>query len=623
MDPSADPATAPAGPAPAFPAPHPPPAQPAPPPRKRPRSASPPPVVLSAGADADAEAAAAAQQRGKGATPPKSVLTRQLSSADPIDVVGALNVLLRLTSDDRLNFSLGEGGELVVDALVKVFDDAVAWGEGGEEFDRSASDEGAADLDPTEDSWANAAVGHEGGRGGGLAPAGLTWAEHCALALSQPNPSHAAPGVRVGEAEYAVLHAVVLVVRNLSFVAANGRFLVHSLGMLRVLSGCLYFRAFQRSDEDDRGRQGGANNSNVCLHALHALMNLAAQLDCTGRRIFSDMVLLDPNWIAPEEEEEEEGEGEGGGGVQSSKRRRKARAPSRGGSQGRIRSQADVALAEADLAKSVLPKAGYGLASVLGFGGLKIAKNFDIRDETLSRVPDDVVRTLVAPHVRSVLALFPALRYCLGVSNNRAVVVAAMELMGELIDQPENHAIFLCTPDAILDRLVDLLSVPRLGPESFEYVDPVRNTVSRVSALKIRVGYDQVIDSEMRDRSIELLIKLTGLSPDLKRRLGRGRVRSAGARRGGGTGGDLSPATAAKQTQLINSRLYDALVAMLASRTGRHDAPHLAGRLLANLAVAPENRVGMMYVEGRVIDAAGKEPGVANVVCNGVLNHIH
>jgi len=142
--------------------------------------------------------------------------------------------------------------------------------------------------------------------------------------------------------------------------------------------------------------------------------------------------------------------------------------------------------------------------------------------------------------------------------------------------------------------------VPRAGPESFDYCDPVHNIVSRVTPLKLSNGYDLSIDVDLRDRSVDLLVKLTAIGPDMKRRAGRGRLAPSG-RHG------------------INSRLYDGLIAMLTCRTGRHDSAQLAGVLLSNLAVAPENRPGIQYMESRLVNAAGRDASVSNTVLNGIL----
>ena len=58
---------------------------------------------------------------------------------------------------------------------------------------------------------------------------------------------------------------------------------------------------------------------------------------------------------------------------------------------------------------------------------------------------------------------------------------------------------------------------------------------------------------------------------------------------------------------------------MLTCRTGRHDSAQLAGVLLSNLAVAPENRPGIQYMESRLVNAAGRDASVSNTVLNGIL----
>lgn len=181
--------------------------------------------------------------------------------------MGALNVLIRLSSDDRLNYALGEGGEDLVDALVQVFDDAIGWTGGNAEVyrgggDAAAEDGGGGDLDPTPSTWDNALFHtpeRSKGNEEGEKKEKESWAEFCARKLCQSSSTSYASS-RITEAEYAMLHVIILVVRNLSYVAANGRFLVHNVGMMRILTGCLYFRAFEKSNEDDRGRAGGANN---------------------------------------------------------------------------------------------------------------------------------------------------------------------------------------------------------------------------------------------------------------------------------------------------------------------------------------------------------------------------
>ena len=199
--------------------------------------------------------------------PPTGLLAKQLNSSNPADCVAALNVLVRLSSDDRLNYALGEGGDAVVDGLVQAFDDAIGWTEGNTELLTPPANDA---CDPRETPWDNAVF--RGGPGASFADQPQndnnnnkkkeSWAEFCVRRLCQPTKTTylPTPTSRITDEEHAILRVVILVVRNLSFVAANGRFLVHNLGLMRILAGCLYFRAFDRAEEDDRGRAGGANN---------------------------------------------------------------------------------------------------------------------------------------------------------------------------------------------------------------------------------------------------------------------------------------------------------------------------------------------------------------------------
>lgn len=249
----------------------------------------------------------------------------------------------------------------------------------------------------------------------------------------------------------------------------------------------------------------------------------------------------------------------------------------------------------------------YGLSSFLGFGGMNLAKRYDAKAETLENIPDSVVWGLVGSHVRTVLALFPALLAALDPDDvtsaagwHRPSVQAVLELLAALIENPDNKGVFLCVPDALLRRLTDMLFLPRLGPDSMDYLDPVSNVVTRVVALKLRMGYDATIDSDMRDRACDLLVKLT----DSTRCAGRLVRRRHGA-----------------SSRRMNVRLYDSLLSMISSSSGRGDAGPLAARLLSNLALVPGNK-GMLYVERKLISMSAKDPRIANIACNGIFNRV-
>ena len=78
-----------------------------------------------------------------------------------------------------------------------------------------------------------------------------------------------------------------------------------------------------------------------------------------------------------------------------------------------------------------------------------------------------------------------------------------------------------------MQRLLDLLYIPRLGPDSLEYIDPVQNIVTRVTTLKLLMGYDATVDTDVRDRALDFLVPLLELdSPRLaQRETGRQRER--------------------------------------------------------------------------------------------------
>jgi hypothetical protein len=132
-------------------------------------------------------------------------------------------------------------------------------------------------------------------------------------------------------------------------------------------------------------------------------------------------------------------------------------------------------------------------------------------------------------------------------------------------------------------------------------------------------GYDATVDYELRDRTAEVLVLLTNLSPNMKRRLGTKYTTTH------------NPVPRKKRKRMYNytnnnshniRRLYDALVPMIGTKVGRNDAPTLAGKLLANLAMVPENAIGIRYVEGRLIENASRDAQVSNLVCNGILNQL-
>jgi hypothetical protein len=147
-------------------------------------------------------------------------------------------------------------------------------------------------------------------------------------------------------------------------------------------------------------------------------------------------------------------------------------------------------------------------------------------------------------------------------------------------------------PDGLLDRLLDLLYVPRLGPDSLEYVDPVKNVVTRVTTLKLLAGYDATIDYEVRDRILELLVPLMELdSPRMAARIG-------------------------SRGQTARTKVFDSVIPVLATIVGRQEAPVWADQFFRELNAAPENRVGFLYAQERLVELATRDARVASLVFN-------
>jgi hypothetical protein len=71
-----------------------------------------------------------------------------------------------------------------------------------------------------------------------------------------------------------------------------------------------------------------------------------------------------------------------------------------------------------------------------------------------------------------------------------------------------------------------------------------------------------------------------------------------------------------KSNGLVNNRLFDAVVPILAAQSGRNEAPMLATQLLRELSKAEENKDGFMYIQERVMASASKDPRVAHLVFN-------
>jgi hypothetical protein len=392
-----------------------------------------------------------------------------------------------------------------------------------------------------------------------------------------------------------------MILRNLSFVAANQRFLLHSKDVLRILTGCLYFRNFvtgkaERGPKSERyeemnttisssssgGNDLGNSANNMCLHSLQTFMNLASLLDISGRKLFVDLLFLD-------------------GGVLDNATTVKT----------------PKSLDSMDV-KSIISHSEYGQINNWAMGGFAIAKKFDVKEEIpLSKIPDihTLLRPIVEQHIQTTLSIFRPFVGLLGITTSRPVVISALELLKELLDNADVENVFLYTPDTMLYHLVRLLWIPRLGPDSLEYVDPTRNMVSRVTAMKLMGGYDANVDYELRDRSLEVLWKITNLSTEVTCRLGQ----KISLKLSQSFGVDESE----RHCHLPNTRLYDSLIPILTTQIGRDQTSLFAAKIVLNLAKAPGNEMGLRYASKRIVSAASlADEQISNILCNAVLKYV-
>ncbi|VEU43673.1 unnamed protein product [Pseudo-nitzschia multistriata] len=528
--------------------------------RKRPRSPTRPPRATS-----PVPARASLGKPGAGVPDGKS-LSRRLSSGSTASRNLALNDLLRITASYDINYALD--GDHVVKALAGVFYDVIGW---------NPSDDGDGDENGSESAHGNS-NGADGNENGGdeenssgaenddeprfspreawkgpLTRRGRRWERFCRASLGRGNlPAESAR----------CLEAVLTILRNLSFVSANLRLLAYSNDILSILVGCLY--------EPNQGDAGGDDGSNgIVLSALGILINLSPHLDVTGRKLFCDKLFL--------------------------------------------RSTAQGAPPE-DGAKLPDPSTfGQVVNGSWGFGSLLLAKKLDTKEDYVQDIDKEMLLQVTKEYLVRVWAIFPALGSVLvDTRTPRAVVTMALELLQEFINQarvgvigsvedqdpdeiPNTRAILVYIPDDLLARLSDFLYIPRLGSDAIEYVDPRVTIVTRVNPIKLTVGYDGSVDTDVRDRALEVLVPLLELdSPGIAGRFGT---------KPGGSG-------------LPNNKVFDAIFPILSTQSGRNEAPLLATQLLRELSKARENRLGCLYLQERIVALASKEPRVAHLAFN-------
>ena len=489
-------------------------------------------------------------------------LANFLSSKKIPELVTVLNVLLEATFDHEDNYALGENGNEVVLGLVRAFEFAIGY-ENNEKYTRNnkrikpndVKDENekleaifsnawTSNLDFEDDSQSN---DDDEGK-----DEWHHWTKFCVNKL-RADKIYSSPDAALSETSLKIIEVIALVVRNLSFVAANLRFLAHSIEMIRMLGVCLHFRTgkINTSTSSDTTSSASNNDSNqlcndsICMYAIHTLINIAPFLDVSGKKLFTDKMLVQSN------------------------------------------SQTN----------ALLPPHGYSQVHSLGMGGVLLAKKIDcIYEESIPEHFQYYILELCKEHILAIVSLFPGIRSVFDCNNNQSLVVALLDLFKELVENSDLRPVLLNTPSDVLNHLVDLLWVPRLGPDSLDYIDPLNNLVSRVTSLKLASGYDATIDYDVRDRSLELLELFTSLSPQLKQGI----------------------------LQQNSPKIYNYILPICSSKVGRGDISQIAIRLLANLALVSSQDIDpslLMYVESKIVMLSSSDPHIANIACNSVFNN--
>lgn len=541
--------------------------------RKRPRSTSPVPMV-SIG-------------KPRAGVPDGKSLARRV--LNPGSRNGAFNDLLRITSSHDINYSLD--GDHILKALASVFYEVIGWDLDGDDDDEDGDVDEAEDTtrrnEENEDSNASEADGQnrsggddddsngddeggvdqgddEGDLGskfaakqawiGHVTDESEKWARFCEATLSKE---------KLAPDDMRYLEIILTIIRNLSFVSANLRLLAYSCDIVAILTGCLYEQSYKQvgSFEDNN-----SNATNLTLNSLTVLTNLAPHLDVTGQQLFCDKLFLMSTGPGASPEE-----------------------------------------------GTKLPDPstfGQVTDGSWGFGSLYLAKKLDTKEDVVQDVTKDMLLQLTNDYLVQVWSIFPALGKVLtDTTVSRTVTLMAVDLLQEFINQarvgiigaveedpdkmPNMRAIFVYIPDTILQRLGDFLYIPRQGSDALEYVDPTMNIVTRVAVLKLLAGYDATVDTDIRDRALDVLVPLMELdSPRIAKRLG------------------------SKENGMANIRFLDAIFPILTTQSGRNEAPLLAAHLLRELSKAKENKQGCLYLQERIIALASKEPRVAHLAFN-------
>lgn len=515
----------------------------------------------------DDPASSSSRKRSRSSTPvpqrpaptaprPESALDQERAAQlrDPNTRVQALNALLKLTYSHEANYSVT--GDSVITELVNIALECIQWNEqeqaaAAKKADKDDDDEEDDPVFSSDNAWHHSPTERND-----------RWANHWKQQLG-PNRANLEPMA------VKTLEVLVMIFRNLSFVGANWRMLAYSPAVVEILIGCMYdgYENASRGLGEDSSSSSSNAQTGLAVSAMQTLLHLVPMLDLSGQKLLADKLFYSP------------------------------------------RSSKDGPL---------IPKAdsfGQMVTGAWGFGGMWLARRLDTKEDAMSDVTKEFILSFTSDYLVSVWSIFPALHSILtNALTPRPVLIMAVDLLQELVNQarigvvgravleddpdeiPTLRAVLVKVPDTVISRMIDLLYVPRLGPDALEYTDPVKNIVTRVSAYKLMSGYEATVDTDIRDRTLDILVPLLELdSPRLAARLGS----------------RAEP----KDNNVVRTQLWDSLLPILTTTVGRNEAPHLATQLFKELIKAPQNRLSLIYVQERLVKLACKNERVAHTAC--------
>jgi hypothetical protein len=399
------------------------------------------------------------------------------------------------------------------------------------------------------------------------------WAQACKKRLNDPSlclpPKHQRQQQQQQAADnssssLATLRVILMILRNLSYTGANVRMMVYSANTMDLLVGCLFdtmdSSGFVRGDNTAYTTDSSISSTRLVDTALQTLLNVAPYLDISGQRMVTDRLFYDnSSYLVPHPET-------------------------------------------------------FNQASQWGWNGMYWAKRWDAREDRLAAtVQKEFIMSVTGTHyLTSVWSVFSALRFCLTnhciqrhtllmgldvllewIQPARIGVVGTVSIEDDPYVLPSIRAVLVNMPDCMLIRLVECLSIPKQGPESMDYVDPTKTLVLKPSNKSVSYqqgGYDASIDTDLRDRALEVLVPLMELD---------------------------SPRVAARIGKCCHSRpLLDAILPILTTTVGKNEASMVASQFLREFSKASENEMALVTIQERLVELASRDARIAQLVWN-------